>query len=126
MANQVEHLQGVISGLSRVAEAIAAVPANERSKALRAVEASYRQSALELGCSDSEARDWVTAIMFSLRTQVLGRRSSDETSTGSANLTSLSAAWPTKNRRRNFYKRESERWTARRSGAFFTPATISN
>lgn len=92
MANQVEHLQGVISGLSRVAEAIAAIPANERSKALRAVEASYRQSALELGCRDSEARDWVTAIMFSLRTQVLGRRSSEETSAGSANLTSLSAA----------------------------------
>jgi ABC-type phosphate transport system permease subunit len=64
MANQVEHLQGVISGLSRVAEAIAAIPANERSKALRAVEDSYRQSALELGYSDSEARDWVTAIMF--------------------------------------------------------------
>jgi hypothetical protein len=92
VANQVEHLQGVINGLSRVAEAIAAVPANERSKALTAVEASYRQSALELGCSDSEARDWVIAIMFSLRTQVLGRRSSEETSARSANLVSLSAA----------------------------------
>jgi hypothetical protein len=70
VANQVEALQGVINGLSRVAEAMAAVPANQRSKAMTAVEAIYRQSALELGYSDSEARDWVTAIMFSLQAQV--------------------------------------------------------
>ena len=47
-------------------------------KTLTAAEASYRQSALELGYSDSEVRDWVTAIMFSLRTHVLGRQSSEE------------------------------------------------
>lgn len=95
VANQVEALQGVINGLSRVAEAIAAIPANQRSKAMTAVEAVYRQSALELGYSDSEARDWVTAIMFSLRTRVFECQSSaGGTSTGSVttNLTSLSAA----------------------------------
>jgi hypothetical protein len=35
-------LRGAINGLSRVAEAIAAVPAKERSKALTVAEASYR------------------------------------------------------------------------------------
>ena len=74
VANHVETLQRVfsgldalrraISGLPQVAEAIAAVPANERSKALTAAETSYLQSALELGYSDSEARDWVTAVIF--------------------------------------------------------------
>ena len=88
VANQVEALQGVINGLDalhgainglpRVAEAIAVVPINERLKALTAAEASYRRSALELGYSDSEVRDWVTAIMFSLRTHVLARQSSEE------------------------------------------------
>jgi hypothetical protein len=95
VGNQVTALQAVINGLSRVAEAIAAVPANERSKALTAVEASYRQSALELGYSDSEARDWVTAVMFSLRNQVHRRQSPEEkTSAGTItiNSTSLSAA----------------------------------
>jgi hypothetical protein len=95
VADQVEVLQGVINGLSRVAEAIAAVPANERSKAMTAVEASYRQTALELGYTDTEARDWAAAIMFSLRTQVQGRRSSDENASVvdvTVDLTNLSAA----------------------------------
>jgi hypothetical protein len=80
VADQVEALQAVINGLPRVAEAIAAVAAIERSKALAAVEASFRQSALKLGYSDSQARDWVAAIMFSLRTQVHGRQSSKDPS----------------------------------------------
>jgi hypothetical protein len=94
VANQVEVLQAVINGIPRIAEAIAAVAADERSKAFTAVEASHHQSALELGYSDSEARDWVTAIMFSLRTQVRARQPSEaETSAGSVNvnLTSLLA-----------------------------------
>jgi len=78
MINGLDALHGAINGLPRVAEAIAAVPLSERHKALTAAEASYRQSALELGYSDSEVRDWVTAIMFSLRTHVLGRQSSEE------------------------------------------------
>lgn len=57
VANQVEVLQGVINGLSRVADTIAAIPVSERSKALATVETSYRQSAMTLGYSDSEARD---------------------------------------------------------------------
>jgi hypothetical protein len=95
MGGQIAALEAVINGLPRVAEAVAAVPAGERSKALTAVEASYFQSALELGHGDSEARDWVTAIMFSLRVQVQARQSSEEeTSAGSVTvkLTNLSAA----------------------------------
>lgn len=78
VVDQVDALQAVINGLPQVAEAIAAVAAIERSKALTAVEASFRQSALQLGYSDSEARDWVAAIMFSLRTQVYGLQSSEK------------------------------------------------
>ena len=102
VANQVETLQGVIhgldalrraiNGLPQVAEAITAVPAKERSKALTAAETSYLQSALELGYSDSEARDWVTAIMFSLRTQVLGRQSSEENAAQGVTVNYPSAA----------------------------------
>jgi hypothetical protein len=95
VADQVDTLQAVINGVPRVAKAVAAVPANERSKALTAVEASYRQSALELGYSDSEAGDWVTAIMFSLRAQVNARQLSEEKSSTESvtiNLTNLSAA----------------------------------
>ena len=64
MISGLDALRRAISGLPQVAEAIAAVPANERSKALTAAETSYLQSALELGYSDSEARDWVTALIF--------------------------------------------------------------
>jgi len=95
VANQVSALQAVINGLLRVAEVIAAVPANERFKALAAAEGSFRQSALELGYSDSETRDWVTAIMFSLRVQVQARQSAEEEPSPSGvsiSLTSLSAA----------------------------------
>ena len=73
VANQVEALQGVINGLPRVAEAIAAVPAAERSKALTAVEESYRQSALDLGYNDGEAQAWLAAIIFRLRSDVQAR-----------------------------------------------------
>jgi hypothetical protein len=91
VADQLDALQGAINGLSRVAEVIAAVPANERSKALTAAEASYRQSALDLGYNDVEAHDWLAAIIFRLRNEVHAR-SQEETAAGSVNLTSLSAA----------------------------------
>jgi hypothetical protein len=68
VANQVEVLQAVINGLPRIAEAIAPLPPMSG------------QSALELGYSDSDACDWVTAIMFSLRAQV------HATSAGNANI----------------------------------------
>jgi hypothetical protein len=42
VADQLDSLRGAINGLSRVAEAIAAVLAKERSKALTVAEACYR------------------------------------------------------------------------------------
>jgi hypothetical protein len=63
-------LREAITGVSRVADAIVAIPANARSKALTAAEASYRQSALDLGYNDSEAQNWVDAMMFRLRDEV--------------------------------------------------------
>jgi hypothetical protein len=73
-----EALQEAIIGLPRVAEAIAAIPAYARSKALAAAEASYRQSALDLGYDGGEAQNWVDAMMFRLRGEVEARQSSEE------------------------------------------------
>ena len=90
-----EALQGAINGLPRVAEALAAVPADAQPKAWTAVEASYRQSALDLGYSDSEAQNWVDAIMFRLHSEAHARRPSEDKASAppvTINLTSLSAA----------------------------------
>jgi hypothetical protein len=93
VADQLDSLGGAINGLSRVAEAIAAVPAKERSKALTAAEASYRQSALDLGYNDIEAHDWLAAIIFRLRNEVRARLAFEErTSAENIKSTSLSAA----------------------------------
>lgn len=90
-----EALQAAIIGLPRVAEALAAVPSNTQPKAWAAVEGSYRRSALDLGYSDSEAQNWVDAIMFRLRSEAHARRPSEEKASATpiaVNLTSLSAA----------------------------------
>jgi DNA-directed RNA polymerase specialized sigma24 family protein len=73
-----EALQRAIIGLPQVAEAIAALPADARSKALTAVEHSYRQSAQDLGCSDDETQSWVEAMMFRLRNEVDKRQSPEQ------------------------------------------------
>jgi hypothetical protein len=75
-----EVLQGAIIGLPRVADALAAVPADARPRALTAVEDSYRQSARDLGYDDGEAQNWVEAIMFRLRNEVDKRQSSEQKS----------------------------------------------
>ena len=93
-----EALQEAIIGLPRVAKAIAAVPAvpaDARSKALTAVEDSYRQSARDLGYNDNETQKWVDAIMFRLRNEVHACQSFEEKNPAGSvtvNLTSLSAA----------------------------------
>jgi hypothetical protein len=70
-----EMLEKAIDGLPRIADALFAVPEHARSKALTAVEDSYRQTALGLGCKDGEAQTWVDAIMFRLRSEVTARQS---------------------------------------------------
>ena len=65
-----EILEAVISGLSRVAEAILATPKEARTKALNTAADSYRQTARTLNYDEAEIQEWVNAIMFRLREQV--------------------------------------------------------
>lgn len=65
-----EVLEAVISGLSRVAEAILATPNEARTKALDAAADSYRQTARALDYDEAESQEWVNAIMFRLRGEV--------------------------------------------------------
>ena len=60
-------LEMAIAGISRVAQAIAAMPAEDSARALEAAERSYCQTAREFGYGDAEAESWAAALMFKLR-----------------------------------------------------------
>ena len=60
-------LEMAIAGISRVAQAIAAMPAEDRARALEAAERSYCQTALDLGYGETQAESWAAALMFRLR-----------------------------------------------------------
>ena len=51
-------LEMAIAGISRVAQAIAAMPAEDRARALEAAERSYCQTALDLGYAEAQAESW--------------------------------------------------------------------
>src|SRR6266849_3190300 len=63
-------LEAAIGGLSRVAEAVLAIPNEARTKSLDAAENSYRQTARAWGYDEAEIEEWVSAIMFRLRAEV--------------------------------------------------------
>jgi hypothetical protein len=63
-------LQSVILGIPRVAKRIVGLPKEQREKALAAVEQTYLRTATDLDYGESEARDWISAIMDCLRTEV--------------------------------------------------------
>jgi hypothetical protein len=58
-----------IAGVTRVAELIASVPAEERARALEAGEKSYLETAHALGYQDADAQQWASAVMSRLRTE---------------------------------------------------------
>jgi hypothetical protein len=62
-----EVLSAAISGIPKVAELIALIPAEDQSRALEAAEKSYLQTAHNLGYEGVEAREWAAAIMVRLR-----------------------------------------------------------
>ena len=66
-----ETLSAAIAGLPKIAELIAAVPTEDRARALEAAEKSYVQTALNLGYDDADAQQWASAVMLRLR---LGER----------------------------------------------------
>jgi hypothetical protein len=62
-----EILSAAIAGVSKVAELIATVPAEERTRALEAAEKSYLETAHNLGYQDADAQQWASAVMSRLR-----------------------------------------------------------
>ena len=60
-------LSAAIAGVPRVAELIATVPADERTRALEAAEKSYLETAHALGYKDADAQQWASAVMSRLR-----------------------------------------------------------
>jgi hypothetical protein len=61
-----EVLSEALAGVPRVAELIATVPDEDRSRALEAVEKSYIQTAQTLGYQDADAQQWASAVMSRL------------------------------------------------------------
>jgi hypothetical protein len=65
-----EVFERAMTGLPRIARTIIEMPADERPKALHAVEHSYRKTARGLGFGESQARGWATVVMASLRAEM--------------------------------------------------------
>jgi hypothetical protein len=66
MLDEDESFSAAIAGVPKVAELIATVPAEERSRALEAAEKSYLETAHSLGYQDADAQQWVSAVMSRL------------------------------------------------------------
>ena len=62
-----EILSAAIAGVPRVAELIAMVPAEDRSRALLAAEKSYLETAHTLGYQDAYAQQWASTVMSRLQ-----------------------------------------------------------
>jgi hypothetical protein len=62
-----ETFASAIAGVPKVAELIAALPAEDRFRALEAAERSYLESAHALGYQEADAQQWTSAVMSRLR-----------------------------------------------------------
>ena len=62
-----EAFSAAVAGVPKVAELIANIPAEDRSRALEAAEKSYLETAHALGYQDAEAQQWASAVMSRLR-----------------------------------------------------------
>jgi hypothetical protein len=61
-----EVFDAAIAGIPRVAEMIAAVPLEQRTKALGAAQQSYQRTAKDLGYDDTDAQQWASELMSQL------------------------------------------------------------
>ena len=62
-----EALEKALAGISRVAQAVVALAAENRARALQAAERSYCQTARALGYDEQQAQAWAAAVMSQLR-----------------------------------------------------------
>jgi hypothetical protein len=60
-------LSAAIDGVSKIAERLANVSSSVRSRALAAVEQSYRQTARALGYDELDAQLWASTVMAQLQ-----------------------------------------------------------
>jgi flagellar biosynthesis/type III secretory pathway protein FliH len=58
-----EALEKALAGISRVAQAVVALEAEDRARAMQAAERSYCQTARALGYSERQAQGWAAAVM---------------------------------------------------------------
>ena len=65
-----EILEAAAAGIPRVAEVLAAIPEEDRARALDAAECSYRQTMLDLGYDEGPVQGWVSAMMLRLQAEV--------------------------------------------------------
>jgi hypothetical protein len=61
-----EVFSAAIAEVPKVAELIATVSAEERTRALKAAEKSYLETAHTLGYQDADAQQWASAVMSRL------------------------------------------------------------
>jgi hypothetical protein len=76
--NKEEVLAAVIGGLSRVANAILATPAESRIDAIDAVAESYRKAARAF-LDEEETEKWLEEVRLRLRAEVAARASEQQT-----------------------------------------------
>lgn len=84
-SEQSKKLREIVSGIPQVAEKVAAVPMEGRKRASDAAEQSYRQTMLDSGFAEPDARRWASAVAIRLQRQVAER----DTARGKALLTAL-------------------------------------
>jgi len=77
-SEQEEILEAAVAGIPRVAQAIAEIPTEHRTKALGAAERSYRQTVQELGYEEGPIQSWVSAVMLRLQTEVRNQESTKQ------------------------------------------------
>jgi len=64
-----EVLEAAIEDITRVAQMIAAIPAEHRATALGAAERSYLQTVQDLGYGETATQKWAFAVMSRLRVE---------------------------------------------------------
>jgi len=65
-----EALENALAGISRVAQAVVELAAEDRARALQAAERSYCQTAQALGYGELQAQGWAAAVMSQLRSLI--------------------------------------------------------
>ena len=81
ISEEEEILEAAVTGIPRVAEAVASIPEKAKAKALVAVESTYRQTMLDLGYEEGPAESWVSAMMLRLQAKVVEQETAKQEAT---------------------------------------------